>query len=123
METETLSTRQVHSEADWAEHHLRHYLVDVTGPKDVELIRYLVAKLKYLTWATLVQGPEVPENQMVMHWSDMDWFVDQAMQWDEVELRREIYELIPGYITWLSTAPNLTKRPGYEVWRRFALRW
>lgn len=123
MVTEQLPTKQVHDEVDLAEWHLRQFLVNMKDPRDVDMVRYLVAKLKYLTWATLVQGPEVPEDQMVLNWPDMDWFENQAQKWDEEALCREITELIPRYIAWLSTVPNLTKRPGPEVWRRFALRW
>jgi len=123
METEILTIKQVHEEVDWTEWRLRMLLVDIETPHDVDSIRFVVAKLKFLTWATLVQGPEVPEGHMVIHWPDMDWFVDQAYKWDEEALMREISDLIPRYITWLQTQPNLTKRPGREIWRRFAMEW
>lgn len=124
MKTETLPTKMVHDEVDWTEKQLRTFITSHKGSeKEKHTIRFLVAKLKFLTWATLVQGPEVPEGQMTIHWPDMDWFVDQAERWDARQLSQEITELMPRYLQYLQTVPNFTRAPGPEVWRRFALDW
>lgn len=123
MTVEIHALEQVRQMCDMSERSIRSILVGEVTYSDFEVLIHEMALVKFYTWETLVQGPEVQPGEMELDWDQVYYFEDKLSQLSNRELVQELCFLMPRFITWLRTAPNLTRRPGCEVWRRFAILW